>query len=97
MEMHYEIIKLESGILPQAVAGEKIAAYLAGLRRNFEEIQAGMYCSDWMQDYQRGKIEEEDLVQIFLILLNYGMQANQEQAEKEVQGNRCINEGRAGG
>lgn len=101
-----EIVQLEQS----PSADQKIAEYLKELKTEYKEIQAGVYCDNWMVDavlcyygeklhkegisfdcsmqgYLCGNREERDLIQLYLILLNWGLQANrniQESDKKQV-------------
>lgn len=91
---------------PNAAGGDRIAEYLSHLKREYQEIRAGIYCDDWMTDavlycqaerakkagirvqynmqgFDRGKIEEEDLVRLLFGLLDWGLKQNEKILQKK--------------
>lgn len=82
------------------VNSERLKGYLEELKKQYQKIAAGRYCSDrlvdavlcyqagicmrqgipvdfYMQKYDRGEIEEQDLMQLFLQMLEFGVRENQ--------------------
>lgn len=90
----------------RAADGGRLERYMTNLRQNYEDIQAAIYCDDWMvdavlhsqaevfkkkgiefecniQDFDIGSIEEQDFIQILMLLLHLGIEANSETATSE--------------
>lgn len=90
-----------TSIAQEKMSGERLANYLQTLTGKYEQIQAGIYCKDWVvdavlhymakrcrqqniscnfhfQEYERGRISEEDMAQLIWQILAFAIRQRPE-------------------